>query len=141
MKKFFAEFREFAVRGNAVQLAVGMMIGAAFGQIVTSLTEDLLSPLIGVFIGEDFRELSATLFGATFGYGAFLTAIVNFLILTFILFLLARGFNRVSAITRRGQDEEEETEPPKCPYCMTEVDEAATRCPACTSVIALEFED
>ena len=130
MKKFFREFQEFALKGNVVSLAVGMIIGMAFQGVVTSLTDNILSPLIGLLIGQNFDSLTWNVWGVTLGYGAFITSVVNFVILAFVVFLLVRAMNRLLAAK-----EQKEAEAPKrlCPFCMTEVRPKATRCPACTS--------
>ena len=128
MKKFMQEFKEFALRGNVMSLAVGMIIGAAFQEIVTSLTENILSPIIGLLIGQNFDSLSFSILGVTLRYGAFITSVVNFIILAFVVFLLVRGMNKLFAA-------KDEAEAPKhcCPFCKTTLHEEATRCPACTS--------
>jgi len=132
MKKFFREFQEFALKGNVMSLAVGMIIGMAFQGVVTSLTDNILSPLIGLLIGQNFDSLTWSVWGVTLGYGAFITSVVNFVILAFVVFLLVRAMNRLLA-----EKEQKAAETPKrlCPFCMTELHQAATRCPACTSVL------
>lgn len=130
MKKFFHEFKEFATRGNAMQLAIGVIIGAAFQAVVTALTDNILSPLIGLFVTQNFDTLAVDFLGVTLTYGKFLTALINFIIMAFLIFLLVRFLNRLS---------HHEEAPPaparRCPYCLTPVDPAATRCPACTAEI------
>ena len=124
------EFKEFALRGNVMSLAVGMIIGAAFQDIVTSLTDNVLSPLIGLFIGKNFDALELNVLGVSLRYGAFITSIVNFIILAFVVFLLVKAMNRLF----HANDEEEEVAAEKsCSFCFTEIHEDATRCPACTS--------
>jgi len=132
MKKFFCEFKEFAIRGNVMSLAVGMIIGMAFQGIVTSLTENLLSPILGLFIGQNFDNLELYVWGITLYYGAFITAVVNFFILAFIVFLLVRSINRL--FSAKKDDKEEKTEY-LCPFCMTALHEDAIRCSACTSFL------
>ncbi|MCL2842225.1 MAG: large conductance mechanosensitive channel protein MscL [Oscillospiraceae bacterium] len=127
MKKFMKEFKDFALRGNVISLAVGMIIGLAFQGVITSLTDNILSPLIGLFIGKNFDALTWEFMGVTLGYGAFITAVLNFIILAFVVFLIVQGMNRVLV-----KSEQEERH---CPYCKTIVPEDATRCPACTSVL------
>ena len=139
IKKFFREFREFAVKGNALNLAVGVMIGAAFQSIVSSLTTDILSPVIGLFAGKNFDSLHIEAFGATIKYGSFITSVMNFLILAFVVFLLVKFINGFQSITigkKKGGPAPEPPAPRKCPYCLTIVDEKATRCPACTSELS-----
>jgi len=131
MKKFMQEFKEFALRGNVMSLAVGMIIGAAFQEIVTSLTDNILSPLIGLFIGRNFDLLELNVLGVTLRYGAFITSIINFIILAFVVFLIVRAMNKLFA----AKEEEVEEVEKKCSFCMTTIHEDATRCPSCTSVL------
>jgi large conductance mechanosensitive channel len=137
------EFKEFAMRGNVLDMAVGIIIGAAFGQIVTSFVQDVLMPPIGRLLGHvDFSNLFVNLSGthyptiaaakaagaATLNYGLFLNTIINFLIVAFAVFLLVRQVNRLApkpapapAATR------------ECPHCLTAIPLKATRCAHCTS--------
>ena len=138
MKKFFGEFKEFIMRGNVMDLAVGVIIGGAFGAIVTSLTEDIISPLLGIFGGLDFSDMVAKINGAEIRYGAFITAVINFLIMAFVIFLLVKTINKISAITKKKKKEEEQVTTKECPYCCTEIDIKATRCPHCTSQLTEE---
>lgn len=140
----FKEFKEFALRGNVLDLAIGVIIGAAFGKIISSLVTDILMPPIGLLLGKvDFSNLFVNLSGtayksladaqavgaATLNYGLFLNNVINFLIVTFVIFLIIRQVNRVTKkpapvvepITR------------ECPYCITQVSVKASRCPNCTS--------
>ena len=130
--KIFKEFKEFIMRGNVMDLAVGVIIGGAFSAIVTSLTDDIISPVLGIFGGMDFSDLSVEVNGANIMYGKFITAIINFLIMALIIFLLVKGINKLMSI---GKKKEEEPEPTTkvCPFCCTEIDIKATRCPHCTS--------
>ena len=140
------EFREFAVKGNAIDLAVGVVIGAAFGKIVTSLVDDLIMPPIGMVLGKiDFSNLflmlnpgntpgpyaslaEAKKAGAvTLNYGSFINVLVSFLFIAFAIFLLVKAINRL----RRQEEAAPATK--TCPYCQTGIAPAATRCPACTS--------
>lgn len=138
MKKLFEEFKKFALKGNVIDMAVGVIIGAAFQNIVTALTADFITPLIaaitgktdengGVVIGGQF-----TVNGAVFNYGDFVSAIVNFLIMAIILFLIIKAMNKVMTI---GKKKEEAAAPTtkKCPFCKQEIPIDATRCPHCTS--------
>lgn len=134
MKKFLQEFKNFALRGNVMDLAVGVIIGAAFQAIVKSLTEDIISPVLGLFTGKNFSELAVNAFGATIRYGAFITAVINFVIMALLVFLLVKGMNRLATLGRRRQEEPAAAPKTKaCPYCRSEIDIAATRCPHCTS--------
>lgn len=132
MKKFFGEFKEFIMRGNVMQLAVAVIIGGAFTAIVNSLVDNLISPLLGIFGGMNFDTLSFEVNGAVFFYGKFLTAVINFIIVAFIIFLLVKLINKIMSI---GKKEEEEAEPTtkECPFCKSEISIEATRCPHCTS--------
>ena len=130
MKKFMKEFKEFALRGNVMSLAVGMIIGAAFQDIVTSLTDNILSPIIGLFVGQNFDSLELRVLGATIRYGAFITSVINFIILAFVVFLLVKSMNKLLSA------KEEVKEPERnCPCCMTALHKDATRCPACTTAL------
>lgn len=133
MRAFFREFKEFAMRGNVMDLAVGMIIGAAFTGIVSSLTDDILSPIIGLLFQADFSDLVWNITGdVELKYGSFIMAVINFVIVAFCLFILVKAMNKVMTI---GQKKEEEAEPATkvCPFCKTEIDVNATRCPHCTS--------
>lgn len=95
MKKFMSEFKEFAMRGNVVDMAVGVMIGAAFKSIVDSLIQDIISPFIGVFLSDSLAALSVTVGTITIVYGAFISAVLNFLIMALILFIVIKLMNKV----------------------------------------------
>jgi large conductance mechanosensitive channel len=138
------EFREFAVKGNVLDMAVGIIIGAAFGKIVTSFVEDVVMPPIGLVLGKvDFSNLFISLNGqsypsvaaakqagaATLNYGLFVNNIVSFLIVAFAVFLLVKGVNRL----RREEQQVEEVTEKDCPYCLSKVAVQASRCPHCTS--------
>jgi large conductance mechanosensitive channel len=139
------EFKEFAMRGNVVDMAVGIIIGAAFGRIVTSLVNNLLLPPLGLLLGKvDFSNLFlslsrtsyATLAQAkaagapTLNYGIFLNTVLNFLIGVFAIFLLVR---RVTRLRRQQEAREPEPTTKKCPYCDSTISRKAIRCPQCTS--------
>lgn len=134
MKKFLDEFKKFISRGNVMDMAVGIIIGGAFTTIVTSLVDDIINPILGMFGGMNFDQLSVKLFGeATLYYGKFLTSVVNFLIMSLIVFCIVKAMNKASE--RLGHNEKEEKEPDtkECPYCKSQIAIAATRCPHCTS--------
>lgn len=124
------EFREFAMRDNVMDLAVGVIIGGAFGAIVTSLVNDILMPLVGLVLGGvDFSSLAIQVGAATIKYGAFIQAIVNFLIVAFVIFQIVRAMNRL-----RGPAPVPAAPTTKeCPHCFTNIPLKATRCPNCTS--------
>jgi len=136
-----AEFRNFILRGNVLDLAVGIIIGAAFTTIVNSLVNDIISPVIGVITGGlDFADLRLVLRPAAgetpevaLGIGLFINAVINFVIVALVLFLIIRAYN--NATTRFSKKEKSEDAPvnKQCPYCMTDIPVKATRCPNCTS--------
>lgn len=134
MKKFLAEFKAFALRGNVMDLAVGVIIGAAFQAIINSLVNDVISPLIGLVANTDLSYLSVTIRDVEIRYGAFITAVINFLIMAVIIFFLVKAMN---ALANLGKKKEEEAPAPAttktCPYCKSEIAIDATRCPHCTS--------
>lgn len=135
MKKFFDEFKAFISRGNVIDMAVGIIIGGAFTAIVSSLVEDIINPIIGVFGGMNFDRYKITLMGeATLNYGEFLTAVMNFIIMAFVVFLLVSMINKTGEKLKKKEEEAAPTTK-KCPFCMSEIHLDATRCPHCTSVI------
>lgn len=134
MKKFFQEFKEFALRGNVMDLAVGVIIGAAFQSIVKSMVNDIITPLIGLFGKMDFKYLSFEIRGVKIGYGAFITELLNFIIMAFAIFLMIKGINALSNLGRRKKTEEvEEPTTRECPFCCSEITIKAVKCPNCTS--------
>lgn len=129
------EFKEFALRGNVVDLAVGVIIGGAFGKIVSSLVGDVLMPLIGLITGGiNLSGLAFTVGEATVRYGAFLQAVVDFLIIAFSVFIFVRLFNRLRAEPKPAAAAEPTTK--ECPYCFSTIPIKATRCPHCTSTLS-----
>lgn len=157
MKKFLNEFKAFALRGNVMDLAVGVIIGGAFQKIVTSVVNDLIMPWIGYLTGgvnfaDQFviiklpenvtAEMVTTLDEAkklgvtTFNYGSFVTAVIDFIIMAFIIFLLVKGINKLQNLGKKKEEAPAEPAAPttkKCPYCFSEIDINATRCAHCTS--------
>jgi large conductance mechanosensitive channel protein len=135
VKKFLKEFKAFAIQGNVMNLAVGVMIGGAFSKIVSSLVGDIFTPLLGVITGGlDFTGLYIPLKGdATLNYGAFITNIIDFVLIALCIFLVVRSINKLLP----PKAEEPKPTPHICPYCFTEVNAEATRCPACTSELPL----
>lgn len=138
------DFKEFAMRGNVIDLAVGVIIGVTFGKIVTSLVNDILMPLIGMLLGKvDLSNLFITLSGekyatlaqaqeagsVTLNVGLFFNTVIDFLIVAFVIFLLIHQLNK---LIKRDEKLAEATTK-TCPYCLTEIPIKATRCPACTS--------
>lgn len=134
MKKFLKEFKEFALKGNVMALAVGMIIGTSFGALVTSLLDNIISPIIGCFSAGGLNGLTVTIWEAELCYGAFLTDVINFIIMAFVVFLMMKGVNTLTSI---GKKPEEKTTK-KCVYCKSEIDIKAVKCPHCTSEVPLE---
>ncbi len=134
MKKFLNEFKDFAVKGNALNLAVGVLIGGAFQGIVNSLVQDIISPIIGLFGKSDFSAYILTVNGVEIKYGAFITAVINFLILAFVIFMIVKGINSLTNLTKKKEEEKEEEPTTKvCPFCQSEIAIKAIKCPHCTS--------
>ncbi len=134
MKKFFEEFKTFISRGNVVDMAVGVIIGGAFTGIVSSLVDDIINPILGLFGGMNFDRYSITLLGeATLNYGRFLTALINFLIMAFVVFLIVRLINKTAEKMKPKKDADPVTK--KCPFCKSDIHIEATRCPNCTSML------
>ncbi len=140
MKKFFKEFKEFISKGNVLDLAVGVIIGGAFSTIVTSLTDNIINPLINCIGGAEIQGKIHLIGENYIDYGAFISAVINFLIMALIVFFIVKGVNKITSIAEKGlkREEEKEEEAPStkvCPFCKSEIDIEATRCPHCTSVI------
>ncbi len=146
---FFGEFKKFIMRGNVIDLAVGVIVGGAFQAIVKSLVDDVVMPVISLATkGINFADLFIALDGgeyatlaaaqeagaATLNYGNFISAILNFLIMAFVVFLLVKGINTVAEKSKK-KEEEAPAEPTtkECPYCKSEIAIGATKCPNCTS--------
>ena len=132
MKNLLAEFKEFIMRGNVMELAAGIIIGGAFTAIVASLTGDIINPLIVLISGggTEVSGLTIPVAGTEKGidFGAFITAIINFLIIALVVFFLVKAVNKAMAI---GKKPVEEKAAPTCPFCLEEVKAGATRCPHC----------
>ena len=140
MKKFFEEFRAFIAKGNVLDMAVGVIIGGAFGSVVSGLTDNIIQPLLNCIGGAEVQG-KIQLFGTEnyLDYGASISAIINFLIMAFVVFLIVKSVSRVSqAAQKLSKKEEEEAPAPTtktCPYCRSEIDIEAVKCPHCTSDI------
>lgn len=135
MKAFFAEFKKFIARGNVMDMAVGVIIGGAFTAIVTSLVDDVMMPLLSLITGGlDFSSLCIVLgegeMAATLNYGSFIAAVINFLLIAFVIFLLIKGLNKLS---RKKEAEPVPAVTKICPYCREAIQIEASRCPHCTS--------
>lgn len=160
------EFKEFAMKGNIMDLAIGVVIGGAFQKIVNSLVQDLIMPIISILIGKvDFSNLVLTVGETKVTYGNFITAVIDFLIIAFSIFLVVRYLNKLnrlkelgdiaaSKIDKKGKfkrknkkevteevKEEVKPETKLCPYCYTEIKYEATRCPNCTSILEEQKEE
>ena len=147
MKKFASEFKAFVLRGNVMDMAVGVIIGAAFGSIVTALTDDFINPLIASIGGaevagmiripwipvDEFVKLSVEeQTKLSLNYGHFITTVINFLIMALCIFLMVKAVNKLMSV---GKKPEEEPAPTTkiCPFCKSEIAIEATKCPNCTS--------
>ncbi len=148
MKKFFGEFKEFISRGNVIDMAIGVVVGATFKAIIDSLVNDIIMPIVGWLIGDmDFSDLAIVLSTKTaedgseivtaISYGKFINAIISFLIIAFCLFVVVKVINK---LRRKKEDEPAPSEPTtkKCPFCCSEIAIEATRCPNCTSEMPVE---
>lgn len=129
MQDLWNEFKDFALKGNLVQLAVAFVLGLAFAAVVTSFVDDIIMPIVGAVVSdESFASLSFELGGVEILYGSFLTALFYFLVIALILFIIIKAYNELM--------DDEEVTTKACPYCTTAIPLAATRCPACTSELA-----
>ncbi len=152
MKKFLNEFKTFALRGNVIDLAVGIIIGGAFQAIVKSLVDDVVMPIISLatkgvnfadwFIALDGKsyptlEIAKASGAATLSYGNFISAVLNFIIMAFIIFVMIKLINKLSEKAKKKEElAEEEPTTKLCPYCKSEIAIDATRCAHCTSELA-----
>ncbi len=141
MKKFLTEFKDFINKGNVMDLAVAVVVGTAFTAIVNSVVSDLIMPLVSAVIGGiDFTEMKLVIpLGAgesAITYGNFINAIIQFLIIAFVVFLIVKALNSAKEMSAKDKPAEEAKPAPKCPYCLEEVNEGATRCHHCTSELS-----
>lgn len=156
------EFKEFALKGNIMDMAIGVVIGGAFQKIVNSLVNDIIMPAISVITGKvDFSDMVFTVGNASIKYGNFITTIVDFLIIAFSIFLVVKYLNKLNKLKELGdlaatkldkdgkfikhkekevEEEPKEPETKVCPYCLTDVKYHAKRCPHCTSELVEEVE-
>ena len=133
--KIVKEFKEFISRGNVMDMAVGVIIGGAFTAIVNSLVADVFNPLLGLVTGGlNFAELSFSFGEAEFKYGSFISAVINFLLVALVLFLLIKAINKLH-FKKKEEDVPAAPTTKECPFCKSEIDIAATRCPHCTSLL------
>jgi len=138
MKNFINEFKKFAMRGNVIDMAVGIIIGAAFGKIVGTIVNDVIMPPIGVLLGKvDFSDLKLMLNDeVAINYGMFINNVISFIIVAFAVFILIKAINTLQEKMAAAEKKEEAKAAPttkKCPYCCSEIALEATRCPHCTS--------
>lgn len=140
----FKEFKEFISKGNVMDLAVGVIIGGAFKAIVDSLVNDMIMPIITMITGKvDLSGVSVQIGSATLSYGKFISAIINFLIIAIVIFLMIKSINKAqnmtSKIVKKSNEGEEEAEPEEkvCPYCLSNIPYHATKCKYCAS----DFEE
>ena len=141
MKKFMAEFKEFISKGNVLDLAVGVIIGGAFGSIVNALIDNIINPLIACIGGTDLGFAFEIIKGneaTKVNLGAFISAILNFLIIAFIVFLIVKSANKAKDLVSKKEEAEEAATTKTCPFCKSEIAIDATKCPHCTSDIPEE---
>ena len=128
------EFREFVLRGNVIDLAVGVIIGGAFGAIVTALSKDVITPFIGMFGKVDLSHLDTTINGAKFGFGDFLNTVITFVILAFVVFFfIVKPVNTLMSLRKTEVADDPITR--ECPYCLSSIPLKATRCAFCTAEV------
>ena len=139
MKRFLQEFKTFAMRGNVLDMAVGVVVGGAFTAIINSVVGDLINPLIGLFFNMDFSGVGLTIGDVTIGFGAFIGAVINFIIVAFILFCVLKAFNAANARHKKPEAPKAPTTK-KCPYCLSEIPIEATRCGHCTSMLDVKAD-
>lgn len=149
MKKFIAEFKEFALKGSMMDLAIGMIIGAAFTAIVSSLVDDIINPFLGLFTGHiDFSNLFVALDGNSYAsleaaesagaavikYGSFISNVINFIIMALVVFLIVKVINKMrTSVEHKPEEAPAEPTTKTCQFCQSEISIKATRCPHCTS--------
>lgn len=134
MKKFLKEFREFISKGNVLDLAVGVIIGSAFSSIVTSLTDNIIKPVINCIGGAEIQGKIHLIGDNYIDYGAFISAVINFLIMALIIFCIVKAVNRAMSLGHKKEEPVQEAPAVKtCPFCQSEIAENAVKCPHCTS--------
>ena len=155
-KGLVAEFKEFVMRGNVLDMAVGVIIGGAFGTIVSSLVDDVIMPIITLITGginfdnwfvaldgQAYKTLAAAkeAGASTLNYGVFITKVINFLIVAFCIFMMIKAFNKASSLAKKNEEPAPEAPTTKvCPFCKNEIPIEAVRCGFCTSVVDPEGE-
>ncbi len=140
MKKILNEFKEFISKGNVLDLAVGMIIGAAFTSIVTSLVSDVFTPILGFLIPEGgFSALNGI--GPGFNFGNFINALITFFLTALCLFIVVKAINGLRSIKKKKEEAPKEPTTKTCPFCMSEINIKATKCPHCTSPLDDESQE
>ena len=145
MKKLLKDFKDFIDQGNVIDLAVGVIIGGAFKDVVNALVEKIITPIINSFgagnAGDALGALQVKLpGGGVIEFGAFISSILSFILMAFIVFLIVKGVRKAATLRKKKEEEEEETTK-TCPFCKSEIDIEATRCPHCTSELPEEEEE
>ncbi len=134
MKKFLEEFKAFALKGNVMNMAVGVIIGAAFSDLVTSFTTNIIQPIIACIGGAEVHgKINLFHTGNYIDYGAFISSVIHFVIMAFVIFMLVKTMNRVIELGKRKEEAPAAPTTKVCPYCKSEISIDATRCPHCTS--------
>lgn len=137
MKKFIQEFKAFALRGNVMDMAIGVIIGGAFTSIVTSLTDNLINPILGLAGNADLSAFTLEIAGIELRYGAFLTSVINFLIMALVLFCLLKAVNQLMRLAKKPETPAAPATK-QCPYCCSEIPIAAVKCAHCASELPAE---
>ena len=154
LKRNLGEFKEFAVKGNVIDMAVGIIIGAAFGNVVNSIVNDVIMPPLGALMGKvDFSKLYLTVYNptpdvsyptleaakeagvVTINYGLFINTLISFTMVAFAVFLLVKAINKLKAATEKEKAEEAAATTKECPKCFSQININATKCPHCTADI------
>lgn len=138
MKKMLKEFKDFALKGNVLDLAIGVIIGAAFQGLVSSLTTNIISPILGCFSEVDFSGFTLKIGNLNLTYGAFITDVINFIIMAFVVFLIVKVMNKLANLGKKDEVTPKEITTKICPHCYSEINIKADRCPFCTSELENE---
>ena len=133
MKKFFEEFKEFVSRGNVLNLAVGVIIGGAFSSIVTSFTDNIIKPIINCIGGSEIQGKLHLIGDNYIDYGSFLSAVIHFVIMAFIIFIIVKAVNKMMSLGKKTKEVPSAPATKVCPFCKSEIAVDASRCPHCTS--------
>lgn len=139
--KFITEFKEFALRGNVIDLAVGVLIGSAFQSVVTSFTENIISPILGCFGEVNFSDFAIKIGKLNLTYGAFLTDVINFIIMALVIFVLVKCMNKLATLGNKKEEKPQVKTTKICPHCLSEINIKADRCPYCTSELEKNEEE